>query len=375
MGEDQRPQWTPPVGGSRQLGWQRFGGYLLLVLIAILILIAWRFGVVADLSQGERAGVEPAADPGVLSTQSDAIGSSIPVPTVEGAAPEIIFVDVPVLQDASLIPAFNPRTYQGELPEHSFERYVVQRGDTPNGIAEMFGIEPETLLGGNPQLSQEASLLQTGVELIILPIDGVLHDVQPGDSLESISEQYGVPVEDIIAYEPNNLEFPYRLYPESQIMVPGAVRELFVWTPPDLSSVTGRTSREGSGVAPLIVGTGTFRFPVNSRNFTQFYWYGHPGVDVALPEGSPVFASDTGTVTYAGFNIFGYGNLIVVNHGNGYETFYGHLSSINVVPGQIVYQGNVIGATGNTGNSSGPHIHFEIRLNNFRDNPCGYVGC
>lgn len=375
MGEDQRPQWTPPVGGSRQPGWQRFGGYLLLVLIAILILIAWRFGVVADLSQGERAGVEPAADPGVLSTQSDAIGSSIPVPTVEGAAPEIIFVDVPVLQDASLIPAFNPRTYQGELPEHSFERYVVQRGDTPNGIAEMFGIEPETLLGGNPQLSQEASLLQTGVELIILPIDGVLHDVQPGDSLESISEQYGVPVEDIIAYEPNNLEFPYRLYPESQIMVPGAVRELFVWTPPDLSSVTGRTSREGSGVAPLIVGTGTFRFPVNSRNFTQFYWYGHPGVDVALPEGSPVFASDTGTVTYAGFNIFGYGNLIVVNHGNGYETFYGHLSSINVVPGQIVYQGNVIGATGNTGNSSGPHIHFEIRLNNFRDNPCGYVGC
>lgn len=375
MGEDQRPQWTPPVGGSRQPGWQRFGGYLLLVLIAILILIAWRFGVVADLSQGERTGVEPAADPGVLSTQSDAIGSSIPVPTVEGAAPEIIFVDVPVLQDASLIPAFNPRTYQGELPEHSFERYVVQRGDTPNGIAEMFGIEPETLLGGNPQLSQEASLLQTGVELIILPIDGVLHDVQPGDSLESISEQYGVPVEDIIAYEPNNLEFPYRLYPESQIMVPGAVRELFVWTPPDLSSVTGRTSREGSGVAPLIVGTGTFRFPVNSRNFTQFYWYGHPGVDVALPEGSPVFASDTGTVTYAGFNIFGYGNLIVVNHGNGYETFYGHLSSINVVPGQIVYQGNVIGATGNTGNSSGPHIHFEIRLNNFRDNPCGYVGC
>ncbi len=375
MGEDQRPQWTPPVGGSRQPGWQRFGGYLLLVLIAILILIAWRFGVVADLSQGERTGVEPAADPGVLSTQSDAIGSSIPVPTVEGAAPEIVFVDVPVLQDASLIPAFNPRTYQGELPEHSFERYVVQRGDTPNGIAEMFGIEPETLLGGNPQLSQEASLLQTGVELIILPIDGVLHDVQPGDSLESISEQYGVPVEDIIAYEPNNLEFPYRLYPESQIMVPGAVRELFVWTPPDLSSVTGRTSREGSGVAPLIVGTGTFRFPVNSRNFTQFYWYGHPGVDVALPEGSPVFASDTGTVTYAGFNIFGYGNLIVVNHGNGYETFYGHLSSINVVPGQIVYQGNVIGATGNTGNSSGPHIHFEIRLNNFRDNPCGYVGC
>ena len=85
-------------------------------------------------------------------------------------------------------------------------------------------------------------------------------------------------------------------------------------------------------------------------------------------------ASDTGTVTFAGWNIYGFGNLIVVNHGNGYETFYAHLSGISVVPGQIVYQGNVIGSTGNTGNSSGPHIHFEIRANGVQDNPCFYVG-
>jgi len=87
-----------------------------------------------------------------------------------------------------------------------------------------------------------------------------------------------------------------------------------------------------------------------------------------------VVASDTGTVTFAGWNIYGYGNLIVINHGNGYETFYGHLSSIGVVPGQIVYQGNFIGSTGNTGNSSGPHIHFEVRINGAQDNPCFYVG-
>jgi murein DD-endopeptidase MepM/ murein hydrolase activator NlpD len=123
------------------------------------------------------------------------------------------------------------------------------------------------------------------------------------------------------------------------------------------------------------VGTGTFVYPVGSRNFTQFFWYGHPGLDIALSEGNAVFASDTGTVTYAGWNQYGYGNLIVVNHGNGFETFYGHLSGINVGPGQIVYQGNVIGSTGNSGNSSGPHIHFEIRLNNNRDNPCFYIGC
>jgi murein DD-endopeptidase MepM/ murein hydrolase activator NlpD len=252
---------------------------------------------------------------------------------------------------------------------------VVERGDTPGGIAERFGIQPETLLGGNPQLSQESSLLQTGVELVILPVDGVLHDVQPGDTLESIANQYGVPVEEIIAYQPNNLEFPYRLYSETQILVPGAVREVFVWTPPDLSSVTGNTSYEGQGVKPVIVGTGTFIYPVNSRNYTQHYWYGHQALDIALSEGSGVYAADTGTVTFAGWNIYGYGNLIVVNHGNGYETFYAHLSGINVVPGQIVYQGNLIGTTGNTGQSSGPHIHFEIRLNNNRDDPCWYIGC
>ncbi len=265
-----------------------------------------------------------------------------------------------------------PQTFVGRRPEHQFQTYTVERGDTPNGIADKFGIQATTLLGGNPLLSQESSLLQTGVTLIILPIDGVLHDVQPGDTLDSIAAQYSVPVETIIGYAPNNLEFPYRLFPETQIMVPGAVRDIFVWTPPTLASV--RSSREGSGVTPVIVGTGTYIYPVGSRNFSQYFWYGHPGVDIALPEGTTVVASDTGTVTFAGWNIYGFGNLIVVNHGNGYETFYAHLSGISVVPGQIVYQGNVIGSTGNTGNSSGPHIHFEIRANGVQDNPCFYVG-
>jgi murein DD-endopeptidase MepM/ murein hydrolase activator NlpD len=154
-------------------------------------------------------------------------------------------------------------------------------------------------------------------------------------------------------------------------MVPGAVSEIFVWTPPTLASVRS----PGGGIAPAVVGTGTFVSPVNSRNYTQFYWYGHPGADIALGEGASIVAADTGTVTYAGWNNYGYGNLIVVNHGKGYETFYAHLSGIGVVPGQVVRQGQYIGASGNTGNSSGPHIHFEIRINGNRDNPCWYIGC
>lgn len=339
------------------------GGYILLIIAALFILMSWRTLGADEADSATAVTLQENSRP---SGQVDAAEDSLPI-YQSGK-------NVPVLSDSSLRAELNPQTYQGKLPEHNLQTYVVERGDTPGGIAERFGIQPETILGGNPLLSEESNLLQTGVELIILPIDGVLHDVQPGDTLESLANLYGIPEEDIIAYEPNNLEFPYRLYPETQIMVPGAVRELFVWTPPDLSSVGG-TSREGSGVRPLVVGTGTFIFPVGSRNYTQYFWYGHPGVDIGLAEGSPVYAADTGTVTYAGWNIYGYGNLIVVNHGNGYETFYAHLNGFNVVPGQIVTQGQIIGYSGNTGRSSGPHIHFEIRINNNRDNPCWYIGC
>ncbi len=348
----------------------RYAGYLFLLLVAILLLVGLRLGVLAE--GGER---ESTAD---RSANSNARGRGItfddkPV-NVDGSVDDAM-APLPVLSDNSLAPAPIPETFQGKRPQHQFETYIVERGDTPSGIAYQFGITTETLLGGNPRLSQESSLMQPDMELIILPLDGVLHDVQSGDTLESVSAEYGISVEDIIAYEANNLEFPFRLYPETQILVPGAIAEVFVWTPPALSTVRGGSSSEGAGIAPAIVGTGTFIFPVSSRNFTQRFWYGHPGIDVGLAEGSGVFASDTGTVTFAGWNIYGYGNLIVINHGNGYETFYGHLSGINVFPGQIVYQGNVIGAVGNTGNSSGSHIHFEVRTGGNQDDPCWYVGC
>ncbi|MCB9422560.1 MAG: M23 family metallopeptidase [Ardenticatenaceae bacterium] len=350
---------------------QRFGGHFILIAIALIVFAGWRIGQAAGADESENGSVDASGEavPTVAAEDGGVAATAVTTDTVDFTAG-----DVPVITDSSLVPAPNPFTYQGKLPEQVYQTYVVQRGDTPGTIAEKFGIETETLLGGNPQLSQESSLLQTDVELIILPVDGVLHDVAPGDTLESISEEYGIPVDDIIAYAPNNLEFPYRLYPETQIMVPGAVREVFVWTPPDLSSVGG-TSYEGAGVVPRIVGTGTFIYPVNGRGFSQYYWYGHRAIDIALPEGNAVYASDTGTVTYASWNVYGYGNLIVINHGNGFETFYAHLSGINVVPGQIVYQGNVIGYTGDTGNSSGPHIHFEIRINGNQDNPCWYLGC
>jgi LysM repeat protein len=364
---------------SNELGrFKTYAGHLILLLLAGLLVLGWRLTLESGAGASNTIVIEP--DPAAIASETEVAEPVAQIElapptsgelTQENASPLVL----PILTDMSLAPASNPFTFQGKLPSHQFETYVVERGDTPDGIAQKFGIESETLLGGNPLLGEESSLLQTGVELLILPVNGVLHDVEPGDSLESVASLYGVSEEAIIDYGSNNLEFPFRLYPDSQILVPGAVREVFVWTPPDLATVTRNTSFEGSGVTPVVVGTGTFIYPVSARNFTQYFWYGHQAIDIATLEGSAVYASDTGTVTFAGWNTYGYGNLIVVNHGNGYETFYAHLSGINVGLGQVVFQGNLIGATGNTGRSSGPHIHFEIRINNNRDNPCWYIGC
>lgn len=349
---------------------QRYGGHLILVVVAVLVFLAAR-----TLSFSQFFG--PEAQSGDESSEFQASGeTSAPRSSEERLAAGGSPVDmqgVPILVNYSLSPALNPHTFEGQKPEHHFITYTVQANDTPIGIAEKFGIKPETLLGGNPFLSEESSALQTGTVLTILPIDGVLHDVAEGESLERLSEFYGVPMEDIIAYEPNKLSFPYRLYPGTQILVPGAVREVFVWSAPSLPPRSSTSDSTGSGIAPLIQGTGTFIWPVSGRRITQYYWYGHQAIDVAAGEGSTVVAADTGTVTWAGWNVYGYGNLVVINHGNGYETYYAHLSGINVYPGQVVYQGNVIGATGNTGRSSGPHIHIEIRYYNTQLEPLSYL--
>ena len=269
--------------------------------------------------------------------------------------------DVPLLSNEAIAADLNPVMRIGQRPVHNIITYTVVRGDTPNVIAERFGIKSTTILGGNPNLSEESNLLGAGAELRILPIDGVLHQVRYGDTLESIAAEYEVSVEDIINYEPNRLEFPYRVYKGSELMVPGAVAQVFTWTPPKINRPKN-----------TLVGTGTFVQPVRRGCVTQYFYPWHRGLDVGLAVGTPVYAMDTGTVIYASWaagSYYDYGNLIVIDHGNGYETYYAHLNGINVFPAQEVRQGQFIGYSGNTGRSSGPHIHVEIRFNNNQDDP------
>ncbi|MBQ3053635.1 MAG: M23 family metallopeptidase [Clostridia bacterium] len=133
----------------------------------------------------------------------------------------------------------------------------------------------------------------------------------------------------------------------------------------------------GTTPAPRGIGSGTFIWPVKGYRITSRYgprWGSvHTGLDMALATGSPVRSCDEGRVTFAGWNRGGYGNLIIVDHGNGYQTYYAHLSKIYVKKGEIVAQGETIGAVGNTGFSTGPHLHLEIRKNGVTQNPERYL--
>ncbi len=146
---------------------------------------------------------------------------------------------------------------------------------------------------------------------------------------------------------------------------------------PELAA-NGWTFERGACEVPFTgpVGTETFMWPASNHYLSgyNFSWRYHPGIDIATQLGDPIYASDTGVVVFAGWNSQGYGNLVVLDHGNGWETLYAHLSQFNVDCGQAVYQGSVIGYAGSTGNSTGPHLHFEILNDTYgRVNPWSYL--
>jgi murein DD-endopeptidase MepM/ murein hydrolase activator NlpD len=106
---------------------------------------------------------------------------------------------------------------------------------------------------------------------------------------------------------------------------------------------------------------------------TQGYWYGHRAIDIGAPTGSAILAADGGFVSFAGWTDVGYCYLVVIDHANGFVTYYAHLSKIYVYVGQPVERGQVVGAAGSTGWSTGPHLHFEVRYYDTQQNPRAYL--
>lgn len=256
-----------------------------------------------------------------------------------------------------------PHTIIPQRPRLGIITYTVQAGDTVEAIALRFGVDPTTILWANPAVEDAPDMLRISQELVILPIDGVYHLVEEGDTLESIADDYDAELEAIVSCEYNGLEWPgYAIAPGMYLIVPGGEKP---YVPRVVTSYTGPVP-EGAR------GTGLFQWPVLGV-ITQGYWYGHRAIDVGAPTGTAVRASDGGFVSFAGWTDIGYGYLIVIDHTNGFATYYAHLSSFYVSAGQAVDRGQVIGAVGSTGWSTGPHLHFEIRYDMSPQNPRAYL--
>lgn len=269
-------------------------------------------------------------------------------------------------------------------------QYTVQKGDTIFGIAEKFGLLPSTILWGNlTKLADNPELIHPAQVLNILPEDGVYYQWQKGDGLHGVASGLGVKPEDIINYPANHLDEKTigdlshpNITPGTWLMVPGGHREFIVWSAP------AAISRFNPGVAKLFgpgacdkptdgsVGTGTFTWPTVDHWLSGYDYTlsaNHPAVDFGGQMGNAIYAADNGVVVYAGWNDWGYGNVTVLDHGNGYQTLYGHQSAIKVTCGQSVQQGDLIGLMGSTGNSSGPHLHFEMWYNSSHVDPHGFL--
>jgi murein DD-endopeptidase MepM/ murein hydrolase activator NlpD len=273
-------------------------------------------------------------------------------------------------------------------PREEVIEYKVQRGDTVFGIAEKFGLKPETILWGNYNiLADDPHRLRPGQVLNILPVDGTYYQWHAGDNLRVVAKFFGVKPEDIIDYPANHLppdtdpEHPH-IAPGTWLVVPGGHRAFVSWSAPQISRKNPAVAKVlGPGFCGKVytgpVGTGTFIWPT-TLHYLSGYDYSpainHYGIDIAGKLGYPVYAVDNGVVVYAGWNNWGYGNVVVIDHGNGWQSLYAHLSRILVQCGQAVYQGDMIGAIGSTGNSTGPHLHFELRHEKYgKVNPWNFL--
>jgi murein DD-endopeptidase MepM/ murein hydrolase activator NlpD len=250
--------------------------------------------------------------------------------------------------------------------------YTVGRGDSLFGIAAGFNIKPETLywanyavFGGSPDS------LVPGDVLHIPPVDGVYYKWQEGDTFESVADEFGIAPETILDWPGNNIDLTDPQIPVGgYVMVPDGKKTdqpLFITT------VTRFTQACGGGY----IGRSFFTWPTAIHTLSG-YDFGdnggsHKGIDITATEGSPIYAANNGVVTMAGWSQYGYGNVIQIDHGDGFVTLYAHLSAFFVKVCDGVLAHATIGAAGNTGNSSGTHLHFEIRYNGVAQNPWFYL--
>jgi murein DD-endopeptidase MepM/ murein hydrolase activator NlpD len=274
-----------------------------------------------------------------------------------------------------------------DRPRMDIIKYLVQRGDTLFGIAERFGIEPETVLWGNwDTLEQDPHTLQPGQELFIPPVDGVLYEWEAGKSLNEVADSFHASTQEIIEWPGNDIPIGIDfsnpdIEPGQLVLIPNGRRDPPSW---QMVSITRSNPAAASILGPGycgsvysgLIGDGFFDWPTSSTWQSGYGYVSglHEAIDLGGSVGNAIYAADDGVVVYSGWNNYGYGYVIVIDHGTGWQTLYAHLNTINYGCGDSVAQGTVIGSMGSTGNSTGAHLHFEMRSDIYgRVNPYNFL--
>ncbi len=268
-----------------------------------------------------------------------------------------------------------PMSSQGEIETETID-YIVQPGDTIEKLTERFQISASTITNAN-NLKRDATL-EVGQKLKILPVTGLLHTVAKGDSIAKIAGIYQVPA-DLITYQ-NNISSDKELKVGDVLIIPNGAPPA-VSTKSTTSNNRTSTSKNG-GVGSVPSGKaretgGTFTWPATCKIITRGFnpAIPHWGVDCANNQGTPIYAAGAGTVIKASVGTWGggYGNHVIIDNGNGIKTIYAHLYKVGVAVGDRVERGQGIGLMGTTGNSTGPHLHFEVLVNGKKTNPMNYL--
>ena len=244
-----------------------------------------------------------------------------------------------------------------------YYRYEVQPGDTMSSIAARFGVESKYIDWNNADVIDDVDVLAVGDMLQIPSVPGIIHGVRAGETLTEIALKYDAEVEGIIEFPANGLADPNQLREGSLILVVGGKR----LPPPAPSLRPTPVSPEFVSREPSPFG---FIWPLDVVSVTSYFTAWHPlGIDINAPY-VPVAASAGGRVIFAGGDFCcSYGLYVEIDHGSGYETLYAHLSGVVVQIGEWVEQGQILGLSGTTGRSTGPHLHFELRRNGIVQDP------
>lgn len=253
---------------------------------------------------------------------------------------------------------YGVQTAISEKPRDQVITYAVAQGDTLSKIGEKFGVSVDSIKWLNDLKKDSLSI---GQELKIPPVTGIVHKVKEGETVYSIAKKYKTEAQKIV-------NFPFNDFTDLDTFALASGQQLVV---PD--GVMPEAPRLAGPLSPIFAGgTGQFLWPAGGL-ITQYpVWY-HNAVDIANPGAPGIAAADSGTVVLVEYLRYGYGQHIIVNHGDGLQTLYAHLSQIYVNPGDTVARGQIIGKMGSSGRSTGTHLHFEVRKNGLTVNPLPFL--